>query len=114
VGKRRAGKSEAIDAVRAARELFARPRPGQVRADGDREALRLLMVDRDNAVASANTARTVLAGLSSSRWALVEGSGELAVWAPAKADSRCPPLAPRPASYDTVVAVSACNWGGKA
>ena len=63
VGKRRAGKSDAIDAVRAARELLARPRPGQMRADGDREALRLLMVDRDNAVASAKTARTLLASV---------------------------------------------------
>lgn len=60
VGKRRAGKSDAIDAVRAARELLARPHPAQVRADGDREALRLLMIDRDNAVASGKTARTVL------------------------------------------------------
>ena len=60
VGKRRAGKSDPIDAVRAARELLARPRPGQMRADGDREALRLLMIDRDNAVQSGKTARTVL------------------------------------------------------
>jgi len=37
VGRRRAGKSDAIDAVRAARELLARPRPGQMRRDGDRE-----------------------------------------------------------------------------
>jgi hypothetical protein len=59
-GKRRAGKSDPIDAVRAARELLARPRPGQMRADGDREALRLLMIDRDNAVQSGKTARTVL------------------------------------------------------
>jgi transposase len=63
VGKRRAGKSDAIDAVRAARELLARPRPAQMRADGDREALRLLMIDRDNAVASAKTARTLLASV---------------------------------------------------
>jgi transposase len=62
-GKRRAGKSDAIDAVRAARELLARPRPVQMRADGDREALRLLMADRDNAVASAKSARTVLASV---------------------------------------------------
>src|SRR5262249_56294368 len=61
VGKRRAGKSDAIDAVRAARELLARPHPAQMRADGDREALRLLMIDRDNAVASAKTARAALA-----------------------------------------------------
>ena len=61
IGKRRAGKSDPIDAVRAARELLARPAPAQMRADGDREALRLLMTDRDNAVQSAKTARTVLA-----------------------------------------------------
>jgi transposase len=60
IGKRRAGKSDPIDAVRAARELLARPRPGQLRADGDREALRLLMCDRGNAVQSAKTARTML------------------------------------------------------
>jgi len=63
VGKRRAGKSDSIDAVRAARELLARPRPAQMRADGDREALRLLMVDRDNAVASCKTARAALASV---------------------------------------------------
>jgi transposase len=63
VGKRRAGKSDAIDAVRAAREFLARPTPARLRADGDREALRLLMIDRDNAVQSAKTARTVLASV---------------------------------------------------
>ena len=63
MGKRRAGKSDAIDAVRAARELLARPWPAQMRSDGDREALRLLMVDRDNAVQSAKTARTALASV---------------------------------------------------
>lgn len=62
-GKRRNGKSDAIDAVRAARELLARPAPAHMRADGDREALRLLMCDRDNAVASAKTARTLLASV---------------------------------------------------
>jgi transposase len=63
VGKRRQGKSDAIDAVRAARELLARPHPAQMRADGDREALRLLMCDRDNAVHSCKTARTLLASV---------------------------------------------------
>jgi transposase len=63
VGKRRAGKSDPIDAIRAARELLARPQPAQMRADGDREALRLLMIDRDNAVQSCKTARTVLASV---------------------------------------------------
>jgi transposase len=45
-GRRRSGKSDAIDAVRAAREMLARPGPAQMRADGDREALRLLMRPR--------------------------------------------------------------------
>jgi len=63
LGKRRAGKTDEIDAVRAARELLARPRPGQLRADGDREALRLLMCDRDNAVGCAKTARNLLAAV---------------------------------------------------
>jgi transposase len=62
-GRRRSGKSDAIDAVRAAREMLARPGPAQMRADGDREALRLLMCDRDNAVDSAKTARTLLTSL---------------------------------------------------
>jgi transposase len=60
LGKRKAGKSDPIDAVRAARELLARPQPAQMRADGNREALRLLMIDRDNAVQSSKTARTLL------------------------------------------------------
>ena len=62
-GKRRAGKSDAIDAVRAARELLARPHPAQMRADGDREALRLLMTGRDNTIQSGKTARTALAAI---------------------------------------------------
>jgi transposase len=63
IGKRRAGKSDPIDALRAAKELLARPQPAQMRADGDREALRLLMIDRDNAVDSMRSARTVLTSL---------------------------------------------------
>jgi hypothetical protein len=35
---------------RPASELLGRPHPAQMCADGDREALRLLMTDRDNAV----------------------------------------------------------------
>ena len=63
IGKRRAGKSDPIDAVRAARELLARPRDTQMRADGDREALRLLMTDRRNAVQSCRTTRAALASV---------------------------------------------------
>ncbi len=44
---------------RAARQ----PHPAQMRCDGDREALRLLMIDRDNAVHSCKTARTALAAV---------------------------------------------------
>jgi transposase len=63
IGKRRAGKSDPADAARAARELLARDHPSAPRCDGDREVLRLLMCDRDNAVQSAKTARTVLASV---------------------------------------------------
>jgi len=62
-GRRRSGKSDATGAVRAAREMLARSGPAQMRADGDREALRLLMCDRDNAAGSAKTARTLLTSL---------------------------------------------------
>lgn len=55
LGERRAGKSDPIDTLRAAKELFARPTPGVRRADGDREALRSLMIDRDNAVDSTRS-----------------------------------------------------------
>jgi transposase len=63
LGKRRAGKSDAIDAVRAARELLARPHAAQMRADGDREALRLLLIGRDHAVGAAKAARAALASI---------------------------------------------------
>ena len=63
IGKRRAGKSDPIDALRAARNCWPAPSPPRCRADGDREALRLLMIDRDNAVDSMRSARTVLTSL---------------------------------------------------
>jgi transposase len=63
IGKRRAGKSDPIDAVRAAKELLARPEQTETRADGDREALRLLMIDRDNVVDSMRATRAVLTSL---------------------------------------------------
>jgi transposase len=63
IGKRRSGKSDPIDALRAAKELLARPEPVLPRTDGDREALRLLMIDRDNTVDSVRSARTVLTSL---------------------------------------------------
>jgi transposase len=64
LGRRRAGKSDPIDSLRAAKEFLARPQPAEMRSDGDREALRLLMVERDNAVDSLRSTRTVLTSLN--------------------------------------------------
>jgi transposase len=50
----RGGKSDALDAVRAAREALAQQRPAAPRRRGDREALRVLLATRQGAV----TART--------------------------------------------------------
>ena len=108
VGKRRKGKSDPIDAVRAAREYLARPTPAQMRADGDREALRLLMVDRDNAVQSCKTARTVLASvLVTSPAGLREQLGRVPRQRRAQhcATLSCPPDADRQAGvlYQTLI-----------
>ena len=51
---RRGGKSDALDAVRAAREALAQERLAAPRRRGDREALRVLLATRQGAV----TART--------------------------------------------------------
>jgi transposase len=52
--KRRGGaKTDAIDAVRAAREALARPRLGTPRAGGQRQALAVLLAGRRSAVAGA-------------------------------------------------------------
>jgi transposase len=59
-GKRRSGKTDAIDALRAARELLATDHPAIPRADGDREALRLLLATREHAVRAARSARALL------------------------------------------------------
>jgi transposase len=47
---RRAGKSDPIDALLAARAALAASHVRQPRADGDREAARLLLVERDRLV----------------------------------------------------------------
>lgn len=47
----RSGKSDALDALRAARSLLAAARSAQPRAGGEREALRVLLVAREGAVA---------------------------------------------------------------
>jgi transposase len=48
--RRSGGKSDALDAIRAARVVLSQTRPAQPRAGGKREALRALMAARDGAV----------------------------------------------------------------
>jgi transposase len=48
--RRSGGKTDALDAVRAARSVLAQSRPAQPRAGGEREALRALMAAREGAV----------------------------------------------------------------
>lgn len=49
-GERTAAKSDALDAVRAARSALARAHQSNPRADGSREVLRVLMVAREGAI----------------------------------------------------------------
>jgi len=48
--RRSQGKTDALDAVRAARSVFEQKRPARPRSSGEREALRALMAARDGAV----------------------------------------------------------------
>jgi len=48
--RRSGGKSDALDAVRAARSVLGQARPAKPRAGGEREALRALMAAREGAV----------------------------------------------------------------
>lgn len=62
--KRRNGaKSDALDAVRAAREALARPQLGTPKAGGDRQALSVLVAVRRSAVLAATDARRQLFSL---------------------------------------------------
>ena len=54
----RAGKTDALDAVRAARSVLAQERPATPRSSGEREALRALMAAREGAV-NAKTSRAL-------------------------------------------------------
>jgi transposase len=49
-GRRLGGKTDALDAVRAARSVFEQKRPATPRSNGEREALRALMAARNGAV----------------------------------------------------------------
>jgi transposase len=48
--RRSAGKTDALDAIRAARSVLAQSQPAEPRAGGEREALRALMAAREGAV----------------------------------------------------------------
>jgi transposase len=48
--RRSGGKTDALDAVRAARSVFEQKRPARPRSSGEREALRALVAARDGAV----------------------------------------------------------------
>lgn len=50
--RRSRGKSDALDAIRAARSVLGERRPAQPRSSGEREALRALIAARDGAVAA--------------------------------------------------------------
>ena len=62
--RRRAGKSDALDAVHAARAVLAADHTAEPRADGDREALRILHVCRrhysDTRTATVNLFKSVI------------------------------------------------------
>jgi hypothetical protein len=61
--RRSAGKTDALDAVRAARSVLGDTRPAQPRAKGEREALRALMAARDGAVTAKTAALSQLRDL---------------------------------------------------
>jgi transposase len=60
---RRGGKSDALDAVRAAREALAQQRPTTPRRRGDRQALRVLLATRQGAVVARTCALNQLKAL---------------------------------------------------
>jgi transposase len=54
--RRSGGKSDALDAVRAARSVLGQKRPAMPRSNGEREALRALMAAREGAVIARTAA----------------------------------------------------------
>jgi transposase len=60
---RRIGKSDALDAVRAARDVLAREQQIEPRAHGDREAIRVLLATRQGAVVARTQAINQLRAL---------------------------------------------------
>jgi len=61
--ERRSGKSDALDAIRAARSVLGQTRPARPRAGGEREALRALSAAREGAVTARRAGLCQLRGL---------------------------------------------------
>jgi transposase len=61
--RRPGGKSDALDAIRAARSVLSQSRPAEPRAGGEREALRALVAAREGAVNARRAALCQLRGL---------------------------------------------------
>ena len=61
--ERQSGKSDALDAIRAARSVFGQTRPASPRAAGEREALRALSAAREGAVTARRAGLCQLRGL---------------------------------------------------
>jgi len=61
--RRSGGKTDALDAIRAARSVLAQKRPATPRAAGGREALRALMAAREGAVSAKRAGLCQLRGL---------------------------------------------------
>jgi transposase len=60
---RRRGKSDALDAIRAAREALTQQRPAATRRRGDRQALRVLLATRQGAIVARTCAVNQLKAL---------------------------------------------------
>ena len=65
--RRSGGKTDALDAVRAARSVLGQKRPAMPRSNGEREALRALMAAREGAVIARTAALDQLCACSSPR-----------------------------------------------
>lgn len=61
--ERQSGKSDALDAIRAARSVLGQTRPARPRAGGEREALRALSAAREGAVTARRAGLCQLRGL---------------------------------------------------
>jgi transposase len=92
---RRGGKTDALDAVRAAREALAQERPTVPRRRGEREALRVLLATRQGAVTARTCAINQLKALIVG--APEELRGELRGLATKRQIARCAVLRDRPA-----------------